>query len=359
MRQLTPYWDQCMAGVQCSYRSVHRHPDTAELIRSTYVNLTPELDPQGAVIGLCSMLTDVTAQLMQEEAINQLNASLEARVEQRTNELVTSLETLKQTQANLIESEKLASLGAMVAGVAHELNTPLGNAKMMFSTLADHQRDFERAMETGIRRSDLRSFLDTVREVVDVVERNLQRTVELVESFKQVAVDQSSEQRRSFVLDGVISEVTLSLMPSLRRSRITFENATPAGIQMDSFPGPLGQVFINLINNALKHAFEGRTSGQMRLLVEPMNDEWVRISFVDDGNGIPPDHLARVFDPFFTTKMGRGGTGLGLNIVRNIVTGLLGGRIEVHSTVGTGTSFTIELPRTAPQSSARPTLSLQ
>jgi PAS domain S-box-containing protein len=293
-------------------------------------------------------LLDQTDRLAAEQAQQVLNATLESRVASRTAELTAAMDELRRTQSELIQAEKLASLGSMVAGIAHELNTPVGNALMVITTLADKQLVFERHLETGLKRSMMENFLVTVREVTDLADRNLRRTADLIRSFKQVAVDQASEQRRQFNLDDVFSEISLTMQPMLRKSPYLLLNEVPPGIRMDSYPGPLGQVLINLVHNALKHAFDGREKGHFRVHAELIDDRMVRMVFADNGIGIPAQHIGRIFDPFFTTKMGQGGSGLGLSIVHNIVTGMLGGRIEVHSVVGMGTEFRMEIPLSAP-----------
>lgn len=296
-----------------------------------------------------ALFLDQTDRLKAEEAQHILNVELEQRVAVRTAELSEALETLRRAQSELVQSEKLASLGSMVAGVAHELNTPVGNALMVASTLSDQQHQFEQCLDQGLSRSALNQFLLSVRDTSDILDRNLRRTADLINSFKQVAVDQTSEQRRHFNLQEVAHEVLVTLSPSLRKTSHVLISEIPADIHFDSFPGPLEQVLMNLTNNALRHGFEGRLNGQMRLQAELLPDGWVRLRFSDDGLGISEKNLQRIFDPFFTTKLGQGGSGLGLSIAYNIVTGMLGGKIDVHSEVGHGSEFVIDLPLIAPK----------
>ncbi|MBL0148507.1 MAG: PAS domain S-box protein [Ideonella sp.] len=304
--------------------------------------------PNGEPLGLISSFLDITERKRAEAELQQLNATLEARVQARTSELESALTGLRQAQGELVRTETMASLGSLVAGVAHELNTPIGNAVMVASTLSGRQREFEASMATGLRRSALEGFLNTTREVSDVLERNLQRAAELIGSFKQLAVDQSSYQRREFEVSEVVQEIALALSPTLRRSRVQLIDDTPVGLRMDSYPGPLGQVFVNLVNNAVVHAFEGRPPGTVRIAAERVASDRVRLVIGDNGNGIGREHLKQIFDPFFTTKLGQGGSGMGLHIVYTLVTGLLGGRIDVASQPGQGTEFHIELPLRAP-----------
>jgi signal transduction histidine kinase len=244
-----------------------------------------------------------------------------------------------------VEREKLAALGSLVAGVAHELNTPIGNSLMIASTLEDKTAEIEtRNHQNAMRRSDLSSFIDAAREASTLLMRSLRNAAELVNSFKQVAVDQASAKRREFNLHQASQEIVTTMKNQIRKAGHRIELEMPDDIAMDSFPGPYGQVVINLINNALLHAFEGRSDGEIRLWAVRLGAERVRIVFQDNGKGIAIEHQARIFDPFFTTKLGQGGNGLGLSITYNIVTSLLDGTIRVDSVVGVGTRFTMDLP---------------
>lgn len=256
-----------------------------------------------------------------------------------------SYRQLRDTQQQLVEREKLAALGSLVAGVAHELNTPIGNSLVIASTLEDKTVEIE-ALNNGntMRRSDLRNFIDAAREASTLLMRSLRNAAELVNSFKQVAVDQASAKRRQFNLQQASQEIVMTMKNTVRKAGHHMVLEIPDDIVMDSFPGPYGQVIINLINNALLHAFEDREGGEIRMWAVQLSPERVRIVFQDDGKGIAVEHQARIFDPFFTTKLGQGGNGLGLSITYNIVTSLLDGSIRVDSEVGVGTRFTIDLP---------------
>lgn len=295
---------------------------------------------------------DITEQRRNEQEILSLNASLEDRVAERTQafqqantELSEALENLQRAQGELLRTEKLAALGALVAGVAHELNTPIGIGVTVASTLQEDSLAFARALDQGMSRSRLNQFIDKTRSASDLLLRSLSRAAELISSFKQVAVDQTSAQRRVFKLDELVHEIVLTLGPSIRKTPYTVVSDIPQDIALDSFPGHLGQVLINLVNNALLHAFGGRSEGRISIAARRIDDELIEITVSDDGNGIADKDLPRIFDPFFTTRMGQGGSGLGLSIVHNLVAGPLRGSISVESALQIGTTFTLQLQR--------------
>jgi PAS domain S-box-containing protein len=291
-----------------------------------------------------SSLLDQTDRLVAEQVQYLLNVELESRVATRTAELTSAIEELKRTQAQLVQSEKLASLGSMVAGVAHEINTPVGNAILVTSALADQQQGFERTINVKLSRTDLVNFLNSVREVTDLVNLNMQRVARLVSSFKQVAVDQANEYRSCFDLREITAHAMLGFGADLRSGAFSLENRILEGIQMDSYPIPLNTVLVNLLDNAYRHGFDGRDQGQIILQAELIENSRVRISLTDDGVGISEPHIKRIFEPFFTAKSHQTGCGLGLTIAHNIVTVMLGGVIEVRSILGQGTEICIEIP---------------
>lgn len=291
---------------------------------------------------------NITERKQYEQEIENLNTGLEKNVEARTAELNKTLEHLQRTQAELIQNEKMASLGALVAGVAHELNTPIGNAVMVSSSLLQNRNQFVKQVENGVTRTALTDFLNEVEESSNIIERNLERAAELIKSFKQLAVDQTSYQRRQFSLKTLVDEVCLTLNPSIRQTNIQLLTDIPEFLTLDSFPGPLGQVLINLINNAIIHAFTNQANGQIKLTAASTNEDWLVLMVNDNGTGIPLKNRKKIFDPFFTTKLGHGGSGLGLHITYSLVSGLLGGRIELNTAVTEGTEFQLKLPLKAP-----------
>jgi PAS domain S-box-containing protein len=303
-----------------------------------------------------TMSVDVTTRKQLEADLKSLNASLEQRVEDRTraldqshHELIAAMDSLQLAQEELVQSEKLASLGSMVAGVAHELNTPLGNAMVTASTMSADVKTMRTTLVQGsIRKSELDSFMHRMSEGVDLTQRSVARAVALVSSFKQVAVDQASERRREFDLAQVVHEVMDTLRPSIKRNGITLEVEISSGIQLESFPGPLGQVLMNLVTNAVTHAFDGRNGGRILVSAAMTGLSELALTVQDDGAGIAQHHLGQIFDPFFTTRLGQGGSGLGLSISHRIVTKVLGGQIAVSSAVGQGARFELSLPINAP-----------
>ena len=295
-------------------------------------------------------VVDITELRRARQDIEALNQTLEQRVAERTAALSAALETLRHTQEELVRQDSMAALGSLVAGVAHELNTPIGNGVTLATTLAANAREIHEEHAAGrLRRGRFDSHLETTLEATGLLMRSLIRAEELVRSFKQVAVDQTSEQRRRFELGGFLHEMTLTLSPMFKNGPHVLEIAPAEAMEFDSYPGALGQIFTNLVGNALLHAFDGRERGLIRVTPRRVGAHTVEIRFDDDGNGIPAANLRRIFDPFFTTRLGKGGSGLGLHIVYNLATGLLGGRIEVDSTPGKGSRFVLTLPCTAPQ----------
>jgi PAS domain S-box-containing protein len=306
-------------------------------------------------------LLDLTEELNAKRELKDLNVSLESRVRERSAaleranaDLSAALDTLQRTQDELLAAEKMASLGSLVAGIAHELNTPIGNSLLASTALRDRVVEFDRHVAAGaLRRSQLTAHLDEVRMASQLISGSLQKAAELISSFKQIAVDQTNDQRRTFDLQAAVHDTLATYLPRLRRSGCEAEMQIEQGLVFDSYPGALYQVLNNLINNALNHAFEGRHGGTIAVRGEAVDEGIVELMFSDDGAGMPEDVLRKVFDPFFTTKMGQGGTGLGMNIVYNIVTGVLGGRITIDSAPGVGTAVRMLLPRVAPQREAK------
>lgn len=292
-------------------------------------------------VALCRDIRDRKAA---EAELHQLNTQLDQRVKERTQELSDALETLKAAQKSLIESEKMAALGALVAGVAHEINTPIGTSITVASTLADESELFVEAAEAGqLKRSLLNHYLDVVRRCTKLIDSNLGRAGDLIQSFKKVAVDQSHQELRTFNLKGYVEEVVTSLQPQVKRSGHHLKVVGNESITLTNDPGVFAQIITNLVTNSVKHAYPEGHPGQLLVQIEQQEHQAV-LTYSDDGSGIPADHLSKVYEPFFTTARHQGGTGLGLNIVYNIVTQSLKGMIQIDSQVGMGTKFIITLP---------------
>ena len=285
--------------------------------------------------------------------------TLEDRVKKRTTdienvnqELTGILAKLQRTQGDLVQSEKLAALGALVAGVSHELNTPIGNGLTVASSLHESTSGILETLKSGITRSALDMYLHDMQDGSYLVVRSLERASELVTSFKQVAVDRTSAHRRSFDLAAMLHETRVTMSPLFKNTPYTIDIDVSCAIEMDSYPGPLGQIITNLFNNALIHAFDERESGSICIRAAMHDKDSVELIVCDDGVGISEENKRRIFDPFFTTKLGEGGNGLGMHIVHNLVEGVLGGSIRVESTEGVGTTFLMVIPLVAPMQEA-------
>ncbi|MRW88464.1 GAF domain-containing protein [Duganella sp. FT80W] len=286
-------------------------------------------------------------ELVAARTVELLHAKEEA--EHINEELTTALDNLSMTQEELVRRDKLAALGALVAGVAHELNTPIGNSLMMADSMAERTAALRRDLQGGLRRSVLESYLEQAASADEVMLRNLNRAAALIDSFKRIAVDGGSSPRGRFKLGDVVAELLQSVQPQLRQLDLELIEDVEHWLEMDSYPGPLAQVLSNLINNSLVHGFAQRNHqpGSITLSVHDSGNGEIAIHVSDTGAGIALENLPRIYDPFFTTRMGAS-SGLGLYITHNIVTGVLGGRIEAASTPGHGTSFMLRLPKVAP-----------
>ncbi|WP_338846423.1 two-component regulator propeller domain-containing protein [Massilia sp. W12] len=255
---------------------------------------------------------------------------------------------LREAQDRLVAQEKLAALGGLVAGVAHELNTPLGNSLMMASAMQENVENLLQQMSSGaLRAQQLHADLQDAQEAAQVLMRNLRNAAHLVNSFKQVAVDRTSSERRMFDLRETSLDVLATLSNAIRAHGHEIEIDIPPDLILESYPGPYGQVLAHLVENALLHAYEGRSGGHLRLSARRLQAGRVEIMFADDGCGISAQDQKHIFDPFFTTKLAQGGIGLGLSVCYNIVSSLLNGQIRVHSQAGQGACFVLDLPLVA------------
>ncbi|HEY3677154.1 MAG TPA: HAMP domain-containing sensor histidine kinase [Bradyrhizobium sp.] len=256
---------------------------------------------------------------------------------------------LRAARQNLIDAERLAALGGLVAGVAHEVNNPIGISLTVASSFARRSEMFESELKSNgqLRRSQLDEFVRASRDASEQLVANLHRAGDLIQSFKQVAVDRSHAERRQFDLCESTDQIIASLRPVLKKATITVTVEVPDGLVIDGYPGSYGQILTNLFLNAATHAFAGGRSGTISIAAKPRGPEDVEIIFADDGAGMTPEVQRQAFDPFFTTRRNDGGTGLGLHIVYNLVTQQLGGRMMLESRLGQGTTFRIMMPKTA------------
>lgn len=308
--------------------------------------------PSGLALRIIGINMDITDLKKAQEELGELNRDLERRVESRTQELseanaalAESLEALNRMHANLVESEKMAALGGLVAGVAHEINTPVGLGVTAASWLMECTDGVCKRLKEGeLKRSELDKYMETAKESCVAMLTNLKRAADLVQSFKQVAVDQTAGDAREFNLHDLVKEVLLSLRPKYKRTNHSVKVDIPSGIDMYSYPGDVMQIITNLIINSLLHAFEGMDGGVISISARKRESGLLEIHFDDNGCGVEADQIKLLFNPFYTTKRGQGGTGLGLHIIYNLVTQKLKGLITCSGEKGQGLHYTIVIP---------------
>jgi PAS domain S-box-containing protein len=312
--------------------------DSSGNMRQWLVNKLPLLDAKGEIANIVTVALDIGERKRGELEMRKAKDAAEA-----------ALRNLRETQNSLIEAEKLAALGRLVAGVAHEVNNPVGISLTVASSLERKSANFAAEVARGdLRRSALNDFLETTRDASSQLVANLNRAAELIQSFKQVAADRNYSDQRSFDLGDLTEQVVMSLRPGLRKHHLALNVDCQPNLTMNSYPGPYGQVLTNLFLNAVAHAFPDGRPGAVDIQVREAGKDNVEILFADNGCGMSLDVRHRAFDPFFTTRRDQGGTGLGLHIVYSIVTNRLGGRLDLDSEPGGGTRIRIVLPRVAP-----------
>lgn len=310
-----------------------------------------ERDSEGRSLRMIGTTSDVTEFKQHEIALEILNRELESRVRQRTEalnqtnqDLQRSIDELKQAQKQLVHAEKMAALGGLVAGVAHEINTPLGIGVTAASYLEQETRRMGIQLDGNrLTHDDLQRFRQIAVESTQLILRNLMRADKLVKSFKQVAVDQSSEQKRIIDLGAYLQEIMSSLHPELKRTRHKVDIECPPNLVLDTYPGAIFQIMANLVMNSLMHAFANRPEGEISISARREAGQVV-MTYRDDGAGMSDEVRRQVFDPFFTTRRGTGGSGLGLHIVWNLAIQVLGGSITCESGPGAGTRFELRFP---------------
>jgi PAS domain S-box-containing protein len=326
-----------LAGKELGFYE-EEYRDSSGNLRHWLVNKLPLLDTGGEVESIVTVALDIGERKRGEQEMRKAKDAAEA-----------ALRNLRETQNSLIEAEKLAALGRLVAGVAHEVNNPVGISLTVASSLERKTALFTNEVAHGaLRRSSLNEFLEASRDASSQLVANLNRAAELIASFKQVAADRNYSDQRTFDLGDLTEQVVMSLRPGLRKHHLTLTVDCQPNLTMNSYPGPYGQVLTNLFLNAVAHAFPDGRPGSVEITVRESGKDNVEIIFSDNGCGMSLDVRRRAFDPFFTTRRDQGGTGLGLHIVYSIVTNRLGGRLELDSEPGRGTRIQIILPRVAP-----------
>jgi len=322
---------------------------TAVLSVLTAIALFPLL-PKALALPSPSMLRAANEELIAQIDIRQ---SVEIELKQKNIELkavndalTASMKNLQQTQELLTSQEKMASLGGLVAGIAHEINTPVGVGVTAASHLNDTTNQLINLHKSeSMSKNDFENNLGDIKEASELVLTNLNRASELIKSFKQVAVDQTSERKQCILLKEYLDKIIWSLGPKLKNTRHIVTVKCDDNLKIKSFLGALMQIFTNLIVNSILHGFEDVEEGKIMVDIEETEPDMIIIRYSDDGQGIPRDNQKKIFDPFFTTKRGKGGTGLGLHIVYNIVSQKMGGTIVLDNAVEQGVAFIIKLPK--------------
>jgi len=320
--------------------------DTQDYSRRAAETADPDLN---IFIRSFNTMLDVIQQINQmqqdkELQILDLNKNLEQKVAERTIQLQNSLQNLQSTQSALVERERLASLGGLVAGVAHEINTPVGVAMTAVTHLTYLTNNLNNALESGtLSKSGLQKSIAELDESALIVLKNLERAAEQIRSFKMVAIDQSNEEARSFHLLEYLQSVVLSLRPQLKKGQHQVILDIPADLELTSFPGIYSQIFTNLMMNSLIHGFVGQTAGEIRVQAQ-LQDKFLQINYYDNGKGIDPKIKPKLWDPFVTTNRQQGGSGLGTYILYNLITQGLQGRIDLVEDIPKGVHFAILIP---------------
>lgn len=291
---------------------------------------------------IIDLLINIKRRKKAEKSLLQTEKNLEKKVKQRTSELAENIKNLEHTREQLVHSEKMSALGGLVAGVAHEINTPIGLGLTGMTHFDEETKNVMKLYESNnLSQDEFEKFIKTSGELSKVILSNLRKSAELVQSFKQISVDQSSEIKREFNLDEYTHEVFLSLTSAIKKHDVSFIIQSD-NININSYPGPYAQIITNLVMNSLIHAYKKGDKGTISIEARIKGSK-IYITYSDDGAGIEKENLSKIFDPFFTTNRKNGGTGLGLNIIYNIIKTTFKGEITCDSTLGEGTQFYIEL----------------
>ena len=291
-----------------------------------------------------TLISELNLRKEAESKLVNLNENLEALIDERTVELEQTIETLHHAQNELVQSQKMASLGSLVAGISHEINTPIGIGVTSATSIEEEVSLFLSKYKNGtMKKSDLESFIQHIKEASDILTKNLHRASELISSFKLISVDQTGGKHRTIKIHDYIDEIITSMRPKLKKTSIEVINKTQHDLPIFTDPGALYQILSNFIDNSLIHGFNSDSTGAISISSE-VEGQYLKLIYEDTGKGIEKSIKARIFDPFFTTRLGKGGSGLGLSVVYNLITSTLKGKVEVYSDQNSGTRFEILLP---------------
>lgn len=341
-----------MDGLEVLRTIVAKAPETPIIIVSGAGNISDSVEALriGAWDYILKPIQDMTVLLHAiDKALERSSLIMEKELyrkdlEKLNTKLLSSLDILEKTKDKLVQSEKMAALGGLVAGVAHEINTPVGIAITAASFIKDKTEDIQHLYNAGgLKKSDLESYLANMDEISRSILINMERAATLIKSFKQVAVDQVVEEKRIFNLKEYFHEVLISLKPAYRNTGCTIDLQCADDLEIFSYPGAYSQIISNLLINSIIHGFKNKKDGKIVFIIS-LDDGILTICYRDNGRGMTPEQVNKVFDPFYTTMRGQGGTGLGMSIVFNIVTQTLGGTIECNSMPGIKTEFIIVVP---------------
>lgn len=321
-------WEKILSGKVWQGELINKRKD-GKLFTEEQI-ITPVFGKGKIISNFIVTKVNISKRKNMEEEVRQMNEELEELVKKRTEQLV--------------ESEKMAALGELVAGIAHEINNPIGISYTAASYLRDQSNMLVSAYNSDqLTKSDFTKYLSEIDKLTNSLETNLNRAADLISSFKQIAVDQSSEDKREFQVNEYFEEIIVSLKPQLLKAGIDISLTCPPGLVISSYPGVYSQIMTNLVLNSMIHGFDSRKSGVINIDISAIDDVLL-ISYFDNGNGVSKKNIKKIFDPFFSTKFGSGGSGLGLHIIYNLVTHKLGGEISCQSELNKGVHFTISIP---------------
>lgn len=346
---IAPLLERALCGESISFEIAL--PTTPESFLN--IQYQPRFNAGGAQIGILMSGVDISKLKKAELDLQEFNSHLEDVVKERTQRLeqanfglLETLDTLKHAQSSLVESEKMASLGNLVAGIAHEVNTPLGISITATSYLEENIKSLQAGFESGsLTKTQFLKTINALKESASILDANLIRAESLISSFKQVAVEQSDQKMQMFNLKEIIDSLLTSLSHEIRISRASVEVDCSGSIELESYSSSYIQILTNLITNSLRHGFD-EWDGEREIVIKVRVDErQIKIEYFDTGKGIAPSIIDRIFEPFVTTKRGQGGSGLGTNIIYNTVVTLLKGRVECYSEPNLGARFIFILPR--------------